>query len=154
MFHPGSAIGFNQKRHFVNEPTDKDEVRYVRLVLVRNGDTSRTSIVRLYTKDGSAKADKDFAPLSKVSNFVKFIASRVCQVVPITDNDNIFNPLLDSKLKKRLFKHLRTTSPRIVSCHDYLNNFLVCMANMHFSWLVVSWQDQLLNQVLQFLGRN
>ena len=64
---PGSGIGFEQKRHFVNEPSDEDEGSFVKLVVVRNGDTSRTSQVRLYTKDGSAKADMDFAPLSKVS---------------------------------------------------------------------------------------
>jgi hypothetical protein len=43
----------------------------VKLVVVRNGDTSRTSQVRLYTKDGSAKADMDFAPLSKVSEILR-----------------------------------------------------------------------------------
>ena len=43
----------------------------MKLVVVRNGDTSRTSQVRLYTKDGSAKADMDFAPLSKVSEILR-----------------------------------------------------------------------------------
>lgn len=67
MFLLGSEIGFQKKRHFVNERTNDDKDSYVKLIVVRNGDTSRISRVRVYTKDGSAKADMDFEPLSEVS---------------------------------------------------------------------------------------
>ena len=69
VFSLGSGIGFEKTRYFVNEPSDENKESYVKLVVLRNGDTSKTSQVRLYTKDGSAKADTDFTPLSKVSEF-------------------------------------------------------------------------------------
>lgn len=70
FFSAGSGIGFGQKRIFINEPKEEGQHSYVTLDVIRTGDTSKTSLLRLFTKDGSAKADLDFVPQSKVSEMI------------------------------------------------------------------------------------
>lgn len=60
-----SVIKFPETRFTVNEPLDEDDVSTVRIPVIRMGDTSQESIVRVFTKDGSAKSGVDYNPLSQ-----------------------------------------------------------------------------------------
>lgn len=82
-----SGIGFEKKRHFVNEPRGSGENSFVTLAVIRNGDTSKISVVRLFTKDGSAKADLDFAPLSKVLLFRKNVTRIEVKIKILLDKE-------------------------------------------------------------------
>ncbi|XP_071950665.1 extracellular matrix protein 3-like [Antedon mediterranea] len=59
------VIKFKETRYNADEPTDEDEEVSVKITVVRLGDTSKTSIVRVYTKDGSAKSGYDYDAFSK-----------------------------------------------------------------------------------------
>ncbi|XP_033106875.1 extracellular matrix protein 3-like [Anneissia japonica] len=58
-------IKFKETRYNVDEPTDDSEEAVAKITVVRLGDTSKTSVVRVYTKDGSAKSGYDYDALSR-----------------------------------------------------------------------------------------
>ena len=60
-----SIIKFPETRFSVNEPLSEDEVSTVRIPVIRMGDLTQTSVVRVFTKDGSAKSGMDYNPLSQ-----------------------------------------------------------------------------------------
>ena len=63
-------IKFNQLRLKVNEPEFVGEVAILKVPVVRVGDVSQTSVVRVHTKDGTAKSGTDYAGFSKRKQFV------------------------------------------------------------------------------------
>ena len=58
-------IKFEKNRYTVNEPIIKGDTNILRIPVVRLGDTSGTSEVRVSTKSGSARAGRDFNGYSK-----------------------------------------------------------------------------------------
>ena len=58
-------IRFEYNRYTVNEPIINGDVNILRVPVVRLGDTSGTSEVRVSTKSGSARAGRDFNGYSK-----------------------------------------------------------------------------------------
>ena len=68
---PEPIIKFPTTKFSIDEPTDPDDVAIVRIPIIRMGDSSQTSVVRVHTKDGSAKSGLDYNPMSR-SMYITF----------------------------------------------------------------------------------
>ncbi|XP_077427082.1 FRAS1-related extracellular matrix protein 3 [Vanacampus margaritifer] len=62
-------IRFAEIKYSVREPQVKGDVAFVRIPILRAGDTSKVSVVRVHTKDGSATSGEDYNPLSEDVEF-------------------------------------------------------------------------------------
>lgn len=49
----------------MSEPREVGQVAVVRIPVMRVGDSSKVSVVRVHTKDGSAASGEDYHPISK-----------------------------------------------------------------------------------------
>ncbi|CAN8012309.1 unnamed protein product, partial [Ixodes pacificus] len=58
-------IKFQQTRLMVKEPRNPDDVINLVIPVVRFGDTTGKSVVKVYTRDGTAVAGEDYVPLSQ-----------------------------------------------------------------------------------------
>uniref|UniRef100_A0A3Q2ZQ24 Fras1 related extracellular matrix 3 n=1 Tax=Kryptolebias marmoratus TaxID=37003 RepID=A0A3Q2ZQ24_KRYMA len=56
-------IRFSEIKYSVREPQVKGDVAIVKIPILRFGDTSKVSVVRVHTKDGSATSGDDYNPL-------------------------------------------------------------------------------------------
>lgn len=54
----------------MREPQVKGDLAIVKIPILRVGDTSKVSLVRVHTKDGSATSGEDYNPLSEGENMV------------------------------------------------------------------------------------
>lgn len=61
----GPIIRFLETKFSVSEPKEAGAVATVRIPVVRVGDTSKVSVVRVHTKDGSAVSGEDYFPVSQ-----------------------------------------------------------------------------------------
>ncbi|KAG7258339.1 hypothetical protein CRUP_003300, partial [Coryphaenoides rupestris] len=59
-------IRFAETKFSLSEPKEAGGTAVVRIPLVRLGDTSKVSVVRVHTKDGSAVSGEDYNPISQV----------------------------------------------------------------------------------------
>ncbi len=64
-------IRFSEIKYSVREPQVKGNMAIVKIPILRIGDTSKVSVVRVHTKDGSATSGDDYNPLSEGKNLVK-----------------------------------------------------------------------------------
>ncbi|XP_032398648.1 FRAS1-related extracellular matrix protein 3 [Etheostoma spectabile] len=62
-------IRFSEIKYSVREPQVKGDVAIVKIPILRVGDTSKVSVVRVHTKDGSATSGEDYNPLSEDVEF-------------------------------------------------------------------------------------
>jgi len=60
-----SIIEFATTTFEVTEPVNDDEPAVVSIPVVRRGDLSEPSAVRVFTKDGNAESGKDYNPVSR-----------------------------------------------------------------------------------------
>ncbi|XP_034459776.1 FRAS1-related extracellular matrix protein 2b [Hippoglossus hippoglossus] len=60
-----SIIMFGETKFSVNEPMESGQVSVVKIPVLRVGDTSKVSVVRVHTKDGSATSGEDYHPISE-----------------------------------------------------------------------------------------
>ncbi|XP_018520775.1 FRAS1-related extracellular matrix protein 2b [Lates calcarifer] len=60
-----AIIRFGETKFSVNEPKESGQVSVVRIPVLRIGDTSKVSVVRVHTKDGSATSGEDYHPISE-----------------------------------------------------------------------------------------
>lgn len=58
-------IKFDRSQYTVNEPIIRGDVNILHVPVIRLGDTSGTSEVRVSTKSGSASAGRDFNAFSR-----------------------------------------------------------------------------------------
>lgn len=58
-------IRFSEIKYSVREPQVKGNIAIVKIPILRVGDTSKVSLVRVHTKDGSATSGEDYNPLSE-----------------------------------------------------------------------------------------
>lgn len=65
MMFSGPVIRFDESKYTVFEPMFKGEMEILRIPVIREGDPTETSVVMVHTKDGSAKAGKDYNGLYK-----------------------------------------------------------------------------------------
>jgi hypothetical protein len=64
-----SIIKFGETKFSVTEPKEPSESVIVKIPVIRQGDTSKVSIVRVHTKDGSATSGEDYHPVSEGRGF-------------------------------------------------------------------------------------
>ncbi|XP_071780835.2 FRAS1-related extracellular matrix protein 2b [Centroberyx gerrardi] len=60
-----AIIRFGETKFSVNEPKESGQVSVVKISVLRVGDTSKVSVVRVHTKDGSATSGEDYHPISE-----------------------------------------------------------------------------------------
>lgn len=58
-------IRFSEIKYSVREPQVKGDIAILKIPVLRLGDTSKMSVVRVHTKDGSATSGEDYNPLSE-----------------------------------------------------------------------------------------
>uniref|UniRef100_A0ABM5GJ71 FRAS1-related extracellular matrix protein 3 isoform X1 n=1 Tax=Pogona vitticeps TaxID=103695 RepID=A0ABM5GJ71_9SAUR len=58
------VIKFSEIKYSIQEPQEPGEIAVVRIPVLRLGDSSKVSIVRIHTKDGSAVSGEDYNPMS------------------------------------------------------------------------------------------
>ncbi|KAG1699840.1 FRAS1-related extracellular matrix protein 2 [Nymphon striatum] len=58
-------ITFEKKRYNVMEPKNPNDIKILKVKIIKQGDLSKTSVVRVHTKDGSAKSGSDYFGISK-----------------------------------------------------------------------------------------
>lgn len=63
-------IRFSEIKYSIREPQVKGNVAIVKIPILRVGDTSKVSVVRVHTKDGSATSGEDYNPLSEGKSLV------------------------------------------------------------------------------------
>uniref|UniRef100_A0A8B9GXR1 FRAS1 related extracellular matrix 2b n=1 Tax=Astyanax mexicanus TaxID=7994 RepID=A0A8B9GXR1_ASTMX len=60
-----AVIRFGATKFSVSEPSESGQVTVVKVPVQRVGDTSKVSVVRVHTKDGSASSGEDYHPVSE-----------------------------------------------------------------------------------------
>lgn len=60
-----AIIKFGETKFSVSEPKEPGESVVIKIPVIRQGDTSKVSIVRVHTKDGSATSGEDYHPVSE-----------------------------------------------------------------------------------------
>lgn len=65
---PEPFIMFGETKFSVNEPKENGQVSVLKIPVLRVGDPSKVSIVRVHTKDGSATSGEDYHPISEGRN--------------------------------------------------------------------------------------
>lgn len=65
LFPKEPIIRFSEIKFSVREPQEKGNIAVVEIPILRIGDTSKVSLVRVHTKDGSATSGEDYNPLSE-----------------------------------------------------------------------------------------
>lgn len=63
----------------MSEPKDTRQVAVVKIPVLRLGDNSKVSVVRVHTKDGSATSGEDYHPISE--GRVTQIHPTICRIV-------------------------------------------------------------------------
>ncbi|XP_060634878.2 FRAS1-related extracellular matrix protein 3 [Anolis sagrei] len=58
------VIKFSEIKYSIQEPQEPGEISVVKIPVLRLGDSSKVSIVRIHTKDGSATSGEDYNPMS------------------------------------------------------------------------------------------
>ncbi|XP_072900029.1 FRAS1-related extracellular matrix protein 2-like [Hemitrygon akajei] len=64
-----AIIKFGETKFSISEPKEPGQISVVKIPVLRLGDTSKVSIVRVHTKDGSATSGEDYNPLSEEIEF-------------------------------------------------------------------------------------
>ncbi|KAK9398840.1 FRAS1-related extracellular matrix protein 2 [Crotalus adamanteus] len=62
-------ITFSEVKYNIQEPQQPGEIAVLKISVLRLGDTSKVSIVRIHTKDGSAASGEDYNPMSEDIEF-------------------------------------------------------------------------------------
>uniref|UniRef100_A0A8D0L5A9 FRAS1 related extracellular matrix 3 n=1 Tax=Sphenodon punctatus TaxID=8508 RepID=A0A8D0L5A9_SPHPU len=63
------VIKFSETKYSIQEPQEPGEIAVVKIGVLRLGDSSKVSIVRIHTKDGSASSGEDYNPMSEDVEF-------------------------------------------------------------------------------------
>ncbi|XP_018610966.2 FRAS1-related extracellular matrix protein 2a [Scleropages formosus] len=80
-----AIIKFGETKFSVSEPWEAGQVSVVRIPVLRMGDTSKVSLVRVHTKDGSAISGEDYHPVSEDIEFKEGDTRHVVQVEVLFD---------------------------------------------------------------------
>ncbi|XP_055082728.1 FRAS1-related extracellular matrix protein 2-like isoform X2 [Periophthalmus magnuspinnatus] len=78
-------IRFSETKFSVSEPKEAGSVATVQVPVVRLGDTSKVSVVRVHTKDGSAVSGEDYHPVSQDVEFKQGETEHVVEVEVLFD---------------------------------------------------------------------
>lgn len=60
-----TIIKFGETKFSISEPKEPGQSAVIKIPVIRQGDASKVSIVRVHTKDGSATSGEDYHPVSE-----------------------------------------------------------------------------------------
>nr|XP_023416197.1 FRAS1-related extracellular matrix protein 2 [Cavia porcellus] len=80
-----TVIKFGETKFSVTEPKEPGETVLVKIPVIRQGDTSQVSIVRVHTKDGSATSGEDYHPVSEEIEFKEGETQHIVEIEVIFD---------------------------------------------------------------------
>nr|CAB3247089.1 FRAS1-related extracellular matrix protein 2 [Phallusia mammillata] len=80
-------IEFARTNFEITEPETEDDISIVQIPVVRRGDLSQASEVRVYTKDGNALSGRDYNPVSKVLNFDEGVSEKIVEIEVLYDDE-------------------------------------------------------------------
>ncbi|KAM4620100.1 FRAS1-related extracellular matrix protein 2a [Polymixia lowei] len=80
-----SIIRFAETKFSLSEPKEAGAVTVVKIPVLRLGDTSKVSVVRVHTKDGSAVSGEDYYPISQDVEFKQGEMEHVVEVEVLYD---------------------------------------------------------------------
>lgn len=72
-----AIIRFGETKFSVNEPKESGQVSVVKIPVLRVGDSSKVSVVRVHTKDGSATSGEDYHPISEGKYLYTFLINLI-----------------------------------------------------------------------------
>uniref|UniRef100_A0A8C5P888 FRAS1 related extracellular matrix 3 n=1 Tax=Leptobrachium leishanense TaxID=445787 RepID=A0A8C5P888_9ANUR len=78
-------IKFSEIKYSIQEPQEVGEIAVVKIPVLRIGDSSKVSIVRIHTKDGSATSGEDYNPLSEEIEFIEGETEHLVEVEILYD---------------------------------------------------------------------
>ena len=79
------VIKFEKTKYSVKEPFEYGELAYVRISVDRYSDLLQTSVVHVHTKDGSAKAGRDYNRISKELIFRVYVSHQMVKFEVLHD---------------------------------------------------------------------
>uniref|UniRef100_A0A8C5LW09 FRAS1 related extracellular matrix 2 n=1 Tax=Leptobrachium leishanense TaxID=445787 RepID=A0A8C5LW09_9ANUR len=80
-----AIIKFGDTKFSVSEPKEPGQIVVVKIPVIRLGDTSKVSIVRVHTKDGSATSGEDYNPVSEEIEFKEGETQHIIEVEVLYD---------------------------------------------------------------------
>ncbi|KFM78096.1 FRAS1-related extracellular matrix protein 2, partial [Stegodyphus mimosarum] len=80
-------IKLEKNRYTVKEPEKAGESSILKIPVVRSGDLSKLSLIRIHTKDGSAKSGVDYVPYSKELQFQPNVSRLEVEVEILYDGE-------------------------------------------------------------------
>ncbi|XP_041034399.1 FRAS1-related extracellular matrix protein 3 [Carcharodon carcharias] len=80
-------IKFSETKYSIQEPQESGELAIVTIPVLRLGDASKVSIVRVHTKDGSATSGEDYNPLSKDIEFKEGETEHFIEIEVVYDGE-------------------------------------------------------------------
>ncbi|KAM4702076.1 FRAS1-related extracellular matrix protein 2 [Discoglossus pictus] len=80
-----AIIKFGDTKFSVSEPKEPGQILIVKIPVIRLGDTSKVSIVRVHTKDGSATSGEDYNPVSEELEFKEGETQHIVEIEILYD---------------------------------------------------------------------
>uniref|UniRef100_UPI00398EB886 FRAS1-related extracellular matrix protein 2-like isoform X2 n=1 Tax=Pristiophorus japonicus TaxID=55135 RepID=UPI00398EB886 len=80
-------IKFTETKYSIQEPQEPGELAIVTIPVLRLGDSSKVSIVRVHTKDGSATSGEDYNPLSEDIEFKEGETEHFIEIEVVYDGE-------------------------------------------------------------------
>uniref|UniRef100_A0A8D0GCH3 FRAS1 related extracellular matrix 2 n=1 Tax=Sphenodon punctatus TaxID=8508 RepID=A0A8D0GCH3_SPHPU len=80
-----AVIRFGETKFTVTEPKEPGQYVVVQIPVLRLGDTSKVSVVRVHTKDGSATSGEDYHPVSEEIEFKEGEVQHVLEIEILFD---------------------------------------------------------------------
>nr|XP_060485159.1 FRAS1-related extracellular matrix protein 2-like [Panthera onca] len=80
-----AIIKFGETKFSVSEPKEPGQSVVIKIPVIRQGDTSKVSIVRVHTKDGSATSGEDYHPVSEEIEFKEGETQHIVNIEVIFD---------------------------------------------------------------------
>ncbi|XP_075449299.1 FRAS1-related extracellular matrix protein 2 [Ascaphus truei] len=80
-----AIIKFGDTKFSVSEPKESGQIVVVKIPVLRLGDTSKVSIVRVHTKDGSATSGEDYNPVSEEIEFKEGETQHIVEIEVLYD---------------------------------------------------------------------
>ncbi|XP_029458608.1 FRAS1-related extracellular matrix protein 2 [Rhinatrema bivittatum] len=80
-----AIIKFGETKFSVSEPKEPGKIVVIKIPVLRLGDTSKVSIVRIHTKDGSATSGEDYNPVSEEIEFKEGETQHIVEIEILYD---------------------------------------------------------------------
>ncbi|KAM4796083.1 FRAS1-related extracellular matrix protein 2 [Rhinophrynus dorsalis] len=80
-----AIIKFGDTKFSVSEPKEPGQIVVVKIPVIRLGDTSKVSIVRVHTMDGSATSGEDYNPVSEEIEFKEGETQHIVEIEVLYD---------------------------------------------------------------------